>query len=60
MFSCYIDLFYTFFQDSNYYNKIPAINRANKPRLEEKIRQFSGVKGNVVSIHNIVLLLSIY
>ncbi|KAL0269128.1 UNVERIFIED_CONTAM: hypothetical protein PYX00_006961 [Menopon gallinae] len=33
--------------DNNYYNKVPTINRANKPRLEEKIRQFSGVKGNV-------------
>lgn len=32
------------------YNKTPFINRNNKPRHEEKVRQFNGVKGNVVSL----------
>ncbi|KAK6635733.1 hypothetical protein RUM44_000987 [Polyplax serrata] len=27
--------------------RIPVINRSNKPRLIEKVRQFNGVKGNV-------------
>lgn len=30
-------------------NRIPVINREVKPRFQEKIRQFNGVRGNVVS-----------
>lgn len=31
-------------------NRIPHVNRANKPKIPEIIRHFNGVRGNVVSL----------